>query len=361
MPGVAFRMLALVAALAALSAGCQREGLLLALRHAEAGLGPDEPGRDVYRTLWVVRKGDVVRLADERPDVLVPLPGGRLHRLRVARRNVYEHYEDAVKLTHRDDGLDGEEILTSAVRSTGRTDEWPDCVVYQHATLIFVGPDSASVDWRIGLCNAGTPPGQPAPEYGYYARALLGRPGPLEPRPPLDIAAVAGREGLDALHAGAAAFVDRAAAAPPPGLECVERRPNILNWAVRRHQARWILRGRLSRPLHVGCVAGVHDFDIPLDAPAAIVGHDALPVPWAAVVEAAPDAVDAFGSPDGGTLLVQTPDALVAFFPRNGVVGRPAARIPLAQAEEVAVMTRWVSGRRAVRDVGRQLARFVDP
>lgn len=99
-------------------------------------------------------------------------------------------------------------------------------------------------------------------------------------------------------------------------------------WTVVRHQGRWAVR----------TTAAI----VPLNRQASV--HDGLCLPWADIVDAVPDAEDAFCSPGANWIAVMTGDSLVALPVReDGTLGGQALNIAL-RPEEKPVMAEWATG-----------------
>jgi len=98
-------------------------------------------------------------------------------------------------------------------------------------------------------------------------------------------------------------------------------------WSVSRREGRWTV-----------VTPGA---DAPVNTRASV--HDGLCVPWTAVLEAEPDAVDAFCSPGGNWMAVLTDDALVALpVLGDGTPGRRALEVPL-DGWTKPVMAEWAT------------------
>ncbi len=110
---------------------------------------------------------------------------------------------------------------------------------------------------------------------------------------------------------------------------------------LRRRDGRW----QLMVPLQFSnwkyshnYFVSFHPIDIPL--PPALVGHNELCLPFAAIKRLIPEAVDAVSSPDNWLLVVQTAASLQVFVdPLNGL-DKPVFVFPIGDGEKI-VHNRW--------------------
>ena len=313
----------------------QDTGLLLGLRYTEpipralpyyAGRG-DSLTRPLYRTLYLTRRGDSVRLAATGDGLFVPRDTSfwRVD----AKRSIYNDWV--------------EDFVWAAPEGTSPT--LPGIQVYngeycrghRTQTIHYAGPDYLALEQRsAGYCEDAVHP--------WYFNTLSVVPLDSTAHLGLSISEVLGAPGRLALAAGADAFLaelddmDREAYLPEP---------DEANWGIARRPGRWIVRGRLD--LDGAAVYTATDFDLNLELRPPLVRRNTLFPSWDKIKAFAPDALDAFTAPSNDLLVILHPRRLtVHSLSPNGTIH--AARLSLQLPPNTTpVLSRWVVGTRTAQ------------
>jgi hypothetical protein len=115
------------------------------------------------------------------------------------------------------------------------------------------------------------------------------------------------------------------------------------NWAASRNEGHWVVEGWGSWG-EQKCSGRLPLFQTSVRVPAKIVGFDDLPVTWDQVAKAYPGAIDAFGAPTWGLLVVMTNEELLMCEVAKDGIGKPLQRSALKPWENV-VMAQWSVGK----------------
>lgn len=115
------------------------------------------------------------------------------------------------------------------------------------------------------------------------------------------------------------------------------------SFGLERKMGHWFFMGRINyRKDNKVCYA---DYNINVIPPPELIFYDELSVPWTAVKDKVPEAVDVFSSPNRDIALVITRTELVVFDISNGKLGnQPLEKVPL-RAGEAVIMAEWATGR----------------
>lgn len=109
-------------------------------------------------------------------------------------------------------------------------------------------------------------------------------------------------------------------------------------WIVAREKAHYRLVGTTARNRE----RGGDSYDIPYDPPQALVGPDSFAIGWDAVLDKHPDAVDAYTSPGGDTLVVVTPHFICVYAIADQKIGALLKRIAIDSPSVIAAQ--WATG-----------------
>ncbi|KUO71330.1 MAG: hypothetical protein APF77_24570 [Clostridia bacterium BRH_c25] len=115
------------------------------------------------------------------------------------------------------------------------------------------------------------------------------------------------------------------------------------SFGLERKMGHWFFKGRIN--YRKDGKAGFADYNINVIPPKELIFFDELSVPWTAVKDRVPEAVDVFTSPNRDIALVITKTELVIFGISNGKLeNQPLGNAPLKGGETV-VMAEWATGR----------------
>ncbi len=114
------------------------------------------------------------------------------------------------------------------------------------------------------------------------------------------------------------------------------------NIALLRKNGHWIMKGGISRQNEEGST--FIDYNINMIPPSKLVFYDLLSVPWTRIKERAPEATDAFTSPNRDIAVVLCPGKLCVYkIEPGGLSEKAECRIKLSEGETV-VMAEWSIG-----------------
>ena len=341
LPRYAFLLfLAFGLACSAGQAHAQTEGLLLGLRYQEpiSKVPPYYAGRadsllrSDYHTLLIVKRDGKISLVGNTEGLLVPR-GNTFWRVGT-KRSVYN---------------DWVEDFIWAVPD-GRMPKYPGIQSYngeycegnRMQQILYAGENHLALEqYSAGYCEGAAHP--------WLFNTLAVVPIDSTTHIGLYISDVLGDAGEVAFSAAAAQFRSR--------LRTEEQRsryveePDPANWALTRKEGRWVLVGRLDGAGEV--VQGTFaDFELPMAPPATLVGASRLVPGWNRIRAFAPDAVDAFSSPNDDLLVLVHRTRLTAHPVTNGEIGPAAFTLRLRNGTRP-VMARWAAGARADRWIDR--------
>ncbi len=115
------------------------------------------------------------------------------------------------------------------------------------------------------------------------------------------------------------------------------------SFGLERKMGHWFFKGRIN--YRKDGKARFADYNINVIPPAELIFYDELSVPWTAVKDRVPEAVDVFTSPNRDIALVITRTELIIFGISNGKLeNQPLGKISL-KAGETVVMAEWATGR----------------
>ncbi len=316
----------------------EQPALLVALRRDTPGVRPGEPSDSRYRTLWILGAKGSAYVAGEWDGIVWPPanPLERPSRLEVRRVAAPWYFVDELwTVAGRRRGEPPQRLPVQLGESDVPITRTGSCTIIRRVTVLAVSPPHLSAEWDTHECY----PPSATPRLVLYPQLRTAR---LSGEGVVTLSALLGPDARGAFEAAAAAAVGDAEREQFPDLACIARAPDEANWGLIRRRGQWVIRGRLSRPLSDTC-AGTLDFDVDVEAPRSLVGHNHLEPGWDAVRAAVPDAVDALSSPGGRLVVVWTRRAILFFAPSGGGLGPPRREEPLA-APEAIVMARWVRG-----------------
>lgn len=315
------------------SARAQDQALLLGLRYQEtiskvppyyAGRA-DSLARPAYHTVMIVKRGERISIAGNADGLLVPRGNG-FWRIG-SKRSVYNDWV--------------EDFIWSA--PTGRTPEYPGIQVFNGEyckgnrvqKILFVGERHLTIGQHSsGYCEGAAHP------WSFDNLAFV----------PIDSTTHMGLYIADVLGPDAEQVLNNAAERYLGEIENPERRarlsevPDPANWGIVRREGRWVLIGRLDASSEAS--QGVYaDFLLPLAPPASLVGRSVLFPNWREIRAFAPDAIDAFTSPNRDLLVIVHRARLTAHPIVDGQIG-PAALTLQLRPEARPVLARWTTGPR---------------
>lgn len=115
------------------------------------------------------------------------------------------------------------------------------------------------------------------------------------------------------------------------------------SFGLERKMGHWFFKGGIN--YRKGGKTRFADYNINVIPPAELIFYDELSVPWTAVKDRVPEAVDVFTSPNKDIALVITKTELIIFGIDNGKLeNHPLGRIGL-KAGETVIMSEWATGR----------------
>jgi hypothetical protein len=295
-------------------------GLLLGLR---LGGGTAENYQDflygVYRTLWITLFSGGVKI-EEVPNLLVPRRDG--------------FWQIGSTTSAQDDKK--EEFIWSA--TLGQAIH-PRELTEEEAKGIALGTVSAhpiefiSGDY-IGVGN--TEDEQLSALYTY-------KMDDHDFKKPVDISEAVGAAGRQALGDEAEKPGDLVLGMPVSMQGSCQLEVPYTNWVASRSEGHWVVEGWGTWG-EQKCSDKLPLFQTSVRVPAKIVGFDDLPVTWDQVAKAYPGAIDAFGAPTWGLLVVMTNEELLVCEVTKDGIGRPLQRSALKPWEKV-VMAQWSVGK----------------
>jgi hypothetical protein len=99
-----------------------------------------------------------------------------------------------------------------------------------------------------------------------------------------------------------------------------------------RNGGHWFVQG--WSPVGGACNGAIQTYLTTVSPPASIAGFDELPATWDQITKAFPQAVDAFGAPTWGVLVVLTTDEVLVCPVTQTGIGKPLGRSPLLAYEK---------------------------
>jgi len=115
------------------------------------------------------------------------------------------------------------------------------------------------------------------------------------------------------------------------------------SFGLEHKMGHWFFKGRIN--YRKGASMYYSDYNINVIPPAELVFYDELSVPWTAVKDKVPEAVDVFTSPNRDIAIVVTRKELAIFDISNGKLeNQPLSKVPLESGETV-IMAEWATGR----------------
>lgn len=295
-------------------------GLLLGLRF---GGGTAENYQDfmygVYRTLWITRAGGSVKI-EEAPNLLVPRRDG--------------FWQVGSTLGSQDDKK--EEFVWSA--PLGQTVQ-PRALTQEEAKGIAEGTLSAHPIEFISGDYIGVGKTEDGQLNALYTYKMDDR----DFKEPVDISEAVGAAGRQALGDKAEKPGDLIGGTPVSMQGNCQLEVPHTNWVASRNEGRWVVKGWGSWG-EQKCSDKLPAFQTSVRVPAKIVGFDELPVTWDQVAKAYPGAIDAFGAPTWGLLVVMTNEELLVCEVTKDGIGKPLQRLALKPWEKV-VIAQWSVGK----------------
>lgn len=115
------------------------------------------------------------------------------------------------------------------------------------------------------------------------------------------------------------------------------------SFGLERKMGHWFFKGRINYTKEGK--SSFADYNINVIPPAELIFYDELSVPWTAVKDRVPEAVDVFTSPNKNMALVITRRELIIFGISNGKLDKqPLGKVALKPGE-IVVMAEWATGR----------------
>ncbi|HEX3028729.1 MAG TPA: hypothetical protein VHT34_05400 [Clostridia bacterium] len=115
------------------------------------------------------------------------------------------------------------------------------------------------------------------------------------------------------------------------------------DFGIVRKTGHWIFNGRysyMSRGVYYN-----DDYRINLIPPSTVVYYDTLSVPWTAIKDRVPEAIDAFTSPKKDIAIIRTSQKLLVYSIDNGILSAsPLRKIKLHSGDSI-IMAEWASGK----------------
>lgn len=308
----------------------QESSLLLGVRFNEPIPEPlpyfsgdaDSLVRPAYRTLLFTKRGETVSLIEHPDDLVVP-DGNRFWQIGT-KRSVYNNWvEDFVWSAPY-----GERPSLPGIQ----TYNGEYCEGHRSQTIHYVGPDYIGLEQvSTGYCEDGTHPWF----FNTYAFVPIDSTMHLG----LPISRVLGQNARKVMEEANDRFLAQIEDEEQRSLYFQE--PDEANWMMKHHSGRWNVLCRLD----VGGVADGSYTDLPLNIypPARLTGPSALTPDWDAIKQFAPDAIDAFTSPEKDLLIIFHPTAISAHLLKDGKIGPERLVFHTGQGT-TAVMARWSSG-----------------
>jgi hypothetical protein len=302
-------------------------GILLGLRESDNQFSSEyrsgEYKSGLYRTLWITRVGDSVRL-NQSDNLLVPRSSGFWQ----VGSNISAYQDYKEEFVWR--APLGEDVHLQDLTDEG-TEGRPDQSRLMHP-ITFVSGDYIA----RGVAESG----KLSSIYMYeFDDANFQRP--------LDISSVVGVQAKEALEKGTAAGREKHMSAPLSMQSQCTLEASPQKWAITRDRGHWFISGWgiWSEDMANSCSDGqMSDFMTSLRATAGIVGPDELPLSWAQIKKSVPEATDAFGSTTHDLLIIWTHDEILICPVNEGRIGKVLARTRLLPQEQL-VMAQWAVGK----------------
>jgi hypothetical protein len=154
------------------------------------------------------------------------------------------------------------------------------------------------------------------------------------------IADLSGEAGAAAMEEGKRKAIEELEA---NGGSLVEEQEQDDSFGLERKMGHWFFKGRIN--YRKDDKTRFIDYSINVIPPAELIFYDELSVPWTAVKDRVPEAVDVFTSPNRDIALVITRTELAVFGISNGrLENQPLGKVAL-KAGETVVMAEWAIGR----------------
>jgi hypothetical protein len=312
------------------AARAQQSGLLLGVRS-----GSD----DEYRTYWIAPANGRIALIASGRDLIVPGTSG-FRRVCVVGSHTVEDRElsfsDSVRnqpaTPRRGACAHVDRVSDATRRSTRCENEDRSKVTFASDAALGIEVDAAYT------CGA-----HPSGGNDVFLRSLAGRKLTLqsflttaEQQALRDAVLSAGKKAFE----GFGRFDDEKA--PPIEDDTMAHLSLEDAFGIERGAGAWQLIAVASCYPHVACGTLSRPFSFPFPLPKALVSHDALVPRFDEIRKLYPGATDAFASPSGDVVIVRANDALMAFAPKDGQVGKP---VMITTIDGAVVMTEWATGR----------------
>jgi hypothetical protein len=305
-------------------------GILLGLRESDNQFSSEynsgEYKSGLYRTLWITRVGDSIRL-DQSDNLLVPRSTGFWQ----AGSNISAYQDYKEEFVWR--APLGAEVHVQELTDEG-TEGRPDQSRLMHP-IIFV-----SGDYIVrGIAESGE-------LTSLFTYEFDG----VNFQRPLDLSSVVGAKAKEALEKGSIAGREKHMSAPLSMQSQCSLEVSTKEWAVARDRGHWFIRGWgiWADDQEKTCSDGrLPDFVTSLRAPASLVGPDELPISWAQIKKSLPEAIDAIGAPTHDLLIVLTGQEILICPINEGRIGKVLARTRLLPEEQL-VLAQWALGKHTV-------------
>jgi hypothetical protein len=305
------------------SAVAAQSGLLLGLRFQEK---MKDQFITRYRTLWIdASSGKVV--VREAPYLIIPRNDGfwrlfnnYLYPHNSVQEQLFVHNVDKPLYIPRFDA-----------------EEYADCETKETFTILFVGNDYLSLETDSGgFCKGNAHP--------FESHSLSVLPISDLTAKPVEISRLIEKPIANMFKRSASAYIVRL---NPTKRKRLASKADQASWGLIRSAGHWKLRGRFG-PSGQATRGAFADFDIVMDPPPSLIGHDLLPLSWNEIKDKVNNAIDAFASPKKDLIVILTRKELFVYLINNGKIGKRLYKKALAKSES-AVMAQWAVGRHVAR------------
>lgn len=295
-----------------------RTGVFIGLRSTIPSLDQEDAygERSVYRTMWISSRNRKIGSTLEAPGLFIPRRSG-FWTLNVRTRKSEDQFQDYFELKSVDSGVphlkeskeEDMEVLEGNIKKN----------------ILFVGDDYMAIEYSQSL----------GPE--------IKEPDTFRVLPLDDANSQSGilvshfaEEGMeDIFYKSAQSHLVSKSIRIDKDLKDMGQEDNF---TMVRRNGHWTLRGRLN----IG--NRNEDFTIGLMPTGKIVSYDELHVPWDAVKERVPMALDAYTSPNKELLIVVTGNFIMVYTIEKGEISeKPIKKISIKKGESV-IMAEWATG-----------------
>lgn len=307
-----------------------RSGLLLGVRipvKTDAGNTSEKPDEYIYRTYWIACMNGLTRPAFTSDGLFLPRKDGFWH-LVVMKKLGSEGIEDYISASM----VPGND---AAKQSPGRDAKALSKRVETKLkkTILYVGNDYICVENAV----YGNLPDTAKTVVKKVLRTLP--IDNLSNTEGIKISDLVGDNGSIAVNG---AITDLLGASGINDIKNTDEVNQDENFALYRKTGHWFFKGRLNFAENEQL--SFMDFSINLIPPPDIVAYDMLHIPWTAIKDRIPQAVDAYTSPNSDIAVVLTRNAVMIFSLGGGILSEnPVEKLKLPDGASV-VMAEWATG-----------------